>query len=488
MSAAAVVALGMAVQLAAAPVARPAPRVALRTRVERAVAQALRNDGLKHATWAIEVRSLATGRVLYARHADLSVMPASSLKLATTAAALDAFGPNARFRTTVQTAAPDNAFGRLLGDLYLVGSGDPSLSRELATRPDFGAFELLVDALHQSGLRRIEGRLIGVDALFPGERRGSDWVWEDLVWWYGAEVSALTFADGSLHLKLIPGAVPGAPVVLERHPATDYVRVDSKVETCRLVEPDPGLTVKRPFGRNAVELTGCLPVGSPTVERWLAVEDPAAYATAVFADALRAKGIELTGGTATTSELPAGLRTVAAYEGAPMSEVLKDVNKPSHNLRAEMLLRLAGAKVTGDGSVEAGRQVVGAFLAAQKVDAAGWDVQDGSGLSRSDLVTAHGLVDLLAAMDRHPHAAAFRDSLPVAGVDGTLKRRLSAPRTRAHIQAKTGTLRHTSALAGYAAPPRGERLAFAILVNHATATGGEIQEAIDKVAEALFGP
>jgi serine-type D-Ala-D-Ala carboxypeptidase/endopeptidase (penicillin-binding protein 4) len=473
----AILALGAAVQLAAAPVARPAPRVALRARVERAVAQALRNDGLKHATLAIEVRSLTSGRVLYARDADLSVMPASSLKLATTAAALDAFGPDARFRTTLQTAAPDHAFGRLAGDLYLVGSGDPSLSRELVARPDFGAFELLAEALHQSGVRRIEGRLIGVDALFPGERRGSDWVWEDLVWWYGAEISALTFADGSLHIKLIPGPVPGAPVTLERHPATDYVRVDSKVETCRVTETNPGLTLKRPFGRNAVELTGCLPAGSPTLERWLAVEDPAAYATAVFADALRAK-----------SESPAGLRTVAVYEGAPMAEVLKDVNKPSHNLRAEMLLRLAGVKVTGAGTIEAGRQVVGAFLAAQKIDAAGWDVQDGSGLSRSDLVTAHGLVDLLAAMDRHPHAAVFRDSLPVAGVDGTLKRRLSAPRTRAHIQAKTGTLRHTSALAGYAAPPRGERLAFAILVNNATATGGEIQEAVDRMAEALFGP
>ena len=171
-----------------------------------------------------------------------------------------------------------------------------------------------------------------------------------------------------------------------------------------------------------------------------------------------------------------------------MSEVLKDVNKPSHNLRAEMLLRLLGVKAAGAGTAEAGRAAVATFLTAQKVDVAGWDLQDGSGLSRSDLVTARGLVDLLAAMDKHPHGAAFRDSLPVAGVDGTLKRRLSGPRLQGRIHAKTGTLRHTGALAGYATPARGDRMAFAILVNNATAPGGDIQDAIDEVAEALIVP
>jgi PBP4 family serine-type D-alanyl-D-alanine carboxypeptidase len=170
-----------------------------------------------------------------------------------------------------------------------------------------------------------------------------------------------------------------------------------------------------------------------------------------------------------------------------MAEILKDVNKPSHNLRSEMLLRLLGVRREGEGSAAAGREAVHAFLAAQSVDAGGWDVLDGSGLSRSDLVTTRGMVDLLVAMDEHPHAAVFRDSLPVAGVDGTLKRRLLGAKTRGRIQAKTGTLRHTSALAGYATPARGDRLAFAIVVNHATATPSDIQEAVDTVAEAIVG-
>ena len=466
----------------------PAPRApaALRVRLDRAIAKARASAGLAHALVSVEVRALPGGRTLYARESDRSVAPASSLKLATTAAALDLYGPETRFRTSVETGAADNSFGRLLGDVYLVGSGDPSLSRELEARPETGVFEILAESVHAAGVRRIEGRVIGVDGLFAGERRGADWTWEDLVWWYGAEVSPLTFADGSVHLKLTPGNTPGDPVVLERHPASDYYRVDSTTITCR--EPDtPGLTLSRPFGKNTIELSGCLAPGSAPVERWVALEDPARYATTVFAQALRAKGIEVTGGVGMVATVPGGQRLLAAYDGAPLAEILKDVNKPSHNLRAEMLLRLLGVRSRSEGTVEAGRDAVFTFLNAQEVDTAGWDLYDGSGMSRSNLVTARGLAGLLVAMDKHRHAAVFRDSLPVAGVDGTLKRRLAGPNTRGRIQAKTGTLRHTSALAGYAAPARGERMAFAILVDHATAPVGEIQDAIDGIAEALLG-
>jgi D-alanyl-D-alanine carboxypeptidase/D-alanyl-D-alanine-endopeptidase (penicillin-binding protein 4) len=463
---------------------KPAAAGALRARVERALQAAATRDGLRHALWGVEVRSLVTGRVLYARQADTSLLPASSMKLATTAAALDAFGPDARFRTTLQSGAAIGADGVLAGDLYLVGAGDPSLSRELAAHPEYGAFELLADGLYQAGVRRVAGALVGADGVFSGERRGADWTWEDLVWWYGAETAGLTFADGSVNLKISPGVRPGDPVRVERHPATDYLRVDSTAVTCA-AEALATLTLRR-GARNTIELSGCLPAGAPLLDRFVAVEDPAAYAAAVCAAALAARGIVVDRGLSATSVVPGGLRALATYEGAPMAEILKDVNKPSHNARAEMLLRLVGAKVKGAGTVEAGRDAVLAFLGAHGVDTEGWEIADGSGLSRTDLVTAHGYVDLLAAMDKHPQAAVFEDSLPVAGTDGTLKRRLSGPRTSGRVHAKTGTLTHTSALVGYAEPARGDRLAFAILVNHATAPGAVVHDAIDGVVEALF--
>jgi D-alanyl-D-alanine carboxypeptidase/D-alanyl-D-alanine-endopeptidase (penicillin-binding protein 4) len=449
-TAALLVAAAASVPLAAAPAGTGAARV----RIERAVTRALGSAVLRQALVSVTVRSLESGRVIYTHNGNASVTPASAMKVVTTAAALDAFGPDARFRTTVEAAARPNESGGIAGDLYLVGGGDPSLSHELAARPEFGVFDPLAEALRSAGVRRVDGKLVGCDPYFVGDRRGADWSWEDLVWWYGAEVAGLTFADGAVNLKVSPGPEPGAPLSVERHPASAYYRVESTAMTCG-PGATPGVTMNRALGTNVIELSGCLPVGWPPLERWLAVEDPVLYATTVMAEALKARGIDVVGGVARCTAPPAGLAVLATYEGEKVAEILKDVNKPSHNVRAEMLLRLLGQKVKGEGSAKAGSEAVVEFLKAQDVDVDGWEVQDGSGLSRTDLVTTVGLSGLLVAMHRHPHAAAFRASLPVAGLDGTLKSRLSGPRTRGRVQAKTGRMRHSCALVGYAAPRRG---------------------------------
>jgi len=477
---------GLAVALVAtlASPLPPAP-TAVAARIERAVRHALASEALRQAVVSVDVRTLEGGRPVLVRNPDLSMTPASVMKLATTAAALDALGPEARFSTTLQSTARPDSQGHLMADLYLVGGGDPSLSRELLNRPEYGVLEILADALHEAGVRRVEGKVRGCGGLFVGERRGSDWPWEDLVWSYGAEVSALTFADGSANLKLSAGAAPGDPIGIERHPPSDYYRVDSTAVTCAEGAPS-NLVLERPFGRNVISLHGCLAAGSPALDRFVALEDPPLYAATVQGEALRAKGIEVTGGIASCEEPPAGALVLARYQGAPLKEILKDVNKMSHNLRAEMLFRLVGQKIHGVGSAEAGRDAVSDFLKAHGVDLQGWDIEDGSGDSRSDLVTARGITDLLRAMYRHRDADAFRDSLPVSGVDGTLKDRLGDGRAKGRVEAKTGTLRHVHALAGYAHPQRGESLVFTVLVNHATAPAGEVRRAIDEIVSALL--
>jgi serine-type D-Ala-D-Ala carboxypeptidase/endopeptidase (penicillin-binding protein 4) len=186
----------------------------------------------------------------------------------------------------------------------------------------------------------------------------------------------------------------------------------------------------------------------------------------VFAEVLEARGIRVVGGITTSSApLPPRCRELAAHESPTMAELIRGVNKESRNLHAEALLRLLGARVSGEGSEATGHIAVGEFLARLGVRTDAWGVEDGSGLSRSDVVTPAGLVDLLVAMDRHPQAAAFRDSLPVAGVDGTLKSRMKGTPAEGRVLAKTGTLALVNALAGYVATASGERLAFAALAN-----------------------
>jgi len=185
--------------------------------------------------------------------------------------------------------------------------------------------------------------------------------------------------------------------------------------------------------------------------------------------------------------LPPGARVLAAHDSPPLSEMLKVVNKESQNLHTEMLLRLIGQRGKGEGSVEAGHEAVREFLTRIGIQPQSWGLQDGSGLSRSDVLDPRGLVELLVAMDRHPQAAVFLDSLAIMGVDGTLKDRLRGTPAEGKVLAKTGTLRLSNALAGYATAGSGERLAFAVLVNNHTAPAREAVAAIDEIARALVG-
>lgn len=431
------------------------------------------------AFWGIEVRSLKSGKVLYARNAEKNLKPASTLKLVTTAAALDAFGPDLRLRTTLETAGRRDAMGRILGDVYLVGRGDPEMGS--------AGFQEMAEALKASGVRRIEGRLVGHEGLFRGDRRGSDWSWGDLVWHYGAEVSALSFNDNSALLTVSPGERAGDPVMVERSPETAYYRVVSTATTSPAGAGND-LVLERDFGGNVFRLGGTLPAGGEPEDLEVAVEDPARYAATVFAEILEDKGVRVAGGIATSSDpLPVGARVLAAHDSAPLGEILKGINKPSQNLRTEMLLRLLGARVKGTGTVEAGHGAVLDFLRRVGVSPQAWSLQDGSGLSRSDLVSPHEMVSLLAAMDRHRYGAAFKESLPIAGVDGTLEHRMRGTTAQGRVVAKTGTIRHVNALDGYAATRAGERLAFAIVVNHYTGDAKEATGAIDQIVNILAG-
>lgn len=457
----------------------PSPET-LRRRIEAVTSR----RAFTSALWGIEVRGLRTGRVLYARAADKNLRPGSAMKLVTTAAALDALGPEARLRTTVESAARLDDTGDLEGDLFLVGRGDPSLSGRFALGRITAGLEDLADQLWAAGLRRVEGRLIGHEGAFEGERRGSDWTWEDLVWSYGAEASALSFNDNAARLRLRPGARAGDPAVLEQEPASDQFRVTSTATTAPAgSKSEPVLDQPLP---NLFRLSGTVAIGDRPWEGEVAIADPARYATAMFAAVLKARGIQVAGELATTSDpLPGGSRALAFRDSPPVGELLKVVNKESQNLHAEILLRLLGQKVKGLGTAEAGTEAAREFLARSGVAAEAFSLEDGSGLSRSDLLSAHGLAGLLVAMDRHPFGRVYRDSLAEPGQKGTLEHRLA--RMAGRLQAKTGTLRFVNALAGYLSAADGDRLAFAIIVNNHTMPGREALAAIDEIAMVIGG-
>ena len=460
--------------------ADPSPK-----RLAETIDRIVERSGLVHAFWGIEVRSLESGTLLYERNATKGFRPASTLKLVTTAAALDTFGPDARVRTTVETAARLDRRGRLLGDVYLVGRGDASLSARFGESPDAlptAAFEAMADALVAAGVRRIEGRLIGHEGAFSGDPQGLDWMREDLDWGYGTGVSALSFADNEQHVVLTAGDRPGDPAVLEVVPRSSVVRLESGVRTGEAgVEED--ITLARSL--SGVRLSGVLPLG----REWdgeVAVQDPALFAATAFEDVLQSRGVTVSGRLATSSApLPADVRVLATHEGVPMARLIEEVNKESQNLHAELLLRRLGLQVAGEGTTEAGLEAVERFLDRLSVPRAGWGLKDGSGLSHTNVVTPRGLAALLVAMDRHPRANVFRDSLSVAGVDGKLENRMRGTPAEGRVAGKTGAMQRVLALAGYATTAGGERLACVVMVNNHVDLSANARRALDDIAIAL---
>jgi D-alanyl-D-alanine carboxypeptidase/D-alanyl-D-alanine-endopeptidase (penicillin-binding protein 4) len=308
---------------------------------------------------------------------------------------------------------------------------------------------------------------VGHEGTFAGPRRAERWGWGDLVWCYGTEVSALVFNDNCVQLTAAPGERAGDPARVERSLASRYYRVVSTVTTSPAGQPEQ-MVLERDLGTMVFRLSGSVPLGGPGWDGSVALEDPARFAATVFAEVLQGRGIQLAGEVATSAQpLPGGLRVLAAHESPPLAQMLQAINKPSQNLHAEQ-----------------GLEAVEDFLKRSRVSAESWSLEDGSGLSRTDMVTPHGLVDLMVAMDRHPHRVAYLESLPVAGVDGTLAGRMRGTPAEGRIRAKTGTLAQTNALAGYATTRGGDRLAFAIVLNHHTAATSGVA-AIDEIAAAL---
>jgi len=453
-------------------------------RLEEVVDPIVARPELRHATWGVEVRSLETGDVLYALNAEKGMRPASTLKLLTTAAALEAFGPDARLLTTVETTARIDGWGRVLGDVWLVGRGDPSLSPRFDDASPLVAFEGLARDLAGAGVTGIVGRLIGHEGTFAGDRRGLDWMREDLWWGYGAEVSALTFHDNAVRVNLRPGEEVGDPAVIHVEPRTHFVEVVSSVLTGP-AGTERDVDLQEPPRANHFQISGILPRDREW-EGELAVEDPALFAANAFAEVLQARGIPVEGGVSTSSDpLPDDVRTIAAFEGEPLGRLIQEVNKESLNLHAELLLRRLGLHAFSEGTVEKGREAVLIFLEQLGVPLEGFRLKDGSGLSHTNVLTARGLVSLLVAMDRHVQRDVFRASLAVAGQDGTLEERMRGTPAEGRVLAKSGGLQSVSALAGYVTTARGESLAFAAFVNGHVDLQKESSSALDDLAVAL---
>jgi serine-type D-Ala-D-Ala carboxypeptidase/endopeptidase (penicillin-binding protein 4) len=469
-----------------APLATQSARTANTTKtlaeLQARISEVLRKPELAPAIVGIKVASLDTGRVLFEENASKLLRPASNMKLYTVAAALDRLSPDYRFSTSVYATSRPDAAGVLHGDLTIYGRGDPSIAARFNDGDYFKGLNDLASRIASAGLRRVEGDLVGDETYFTGPRYGSGWVWEDLQWWYGAEVSALTVNDNALDLSVKPGLQVGAPAVIITGPPDPLFTIVNRVVTgARGSKRD--LTLHRGLNADVLEIYGSLPVDDRGYSAGVGISHPALLFIYLLRAALAQRGVTFTGKSRTVAASvyagiptlqPSGMFEITTMLSPPLGLVAANTLKPSQNLYTELILRTLGKVVVPAPtttapirtSEDAGLEVVKTFLKEAGVMPNTLSFTDGSGLSRNDLVTAEATVQLLTYMSRHRYANAFREALPVAGVDGTLRNRFKGTVAENNVRAKTGSLSSAASLSGYLVTAAGENLVFSIMVNN----------------------
>ncbi len=461
-------------------------------RAERLVETAPVDKG----AWGLLVVDARTGETLYQKNADKYFVPASNMKLLTTALALDTLGPDYRFRTTIETNGAITADGKLSGDLVLVGRGDPNLSNRkfpFDTKEEFDgppekALGELADGIVARGVKEISGDVVGDDSYFPRERYPEGWEIDDMVWEYGAAISAIVVDDNTVTLELVPGEKAGDAVQTAVEPPEQEFTVRNEVSTTGAREK-PDLRLTREPGSNVVVVSGTIPAKSAPHKLVLAIEEPAQHAAMLLAKLLADRGVKLDGRVRVQHEPdPAeATRTVLVeHLSIRLGDAVKLVNKISQNLHTEVLLRAAARQNGRWSEPEDLPKFPREFYAKAGIPADDVVQTDGSGLSRHDLVTPRALVTLLDFAQKQAWFPPYYASLPVAGVDGTLNERMKNSGISGKIHAKTGSVSHVRALSGFAETPGGRRLIFSFLANNQSGKSHEVSEALDGLCLAMI--
>ncbi len=487
--------------LAQAPAPAPAAPKTV-SELQTRISEILAKPELAPAMVGVKVVSLDTGRVLFEENATKLLRPASNMKMYTVAAALDKLTPDFRFFTSVYSANRPDSSGVIHGALNIYGRGDPTFATRFNNGDYFKGVNDLAARIAAAGVKRVEGDLVGDETYFVGPKYGSGWEWEDLTWYYGAEISPLTINDNALDLFIKPGAAVGQPAVITTGPPDPLLTIVNEVTTIAKGERRQ-LNIHRGLGENTVTIVGGIPLEDPGYTGAVSISHPALLFIYLLRSALAQKGVVVTGKSLATGSMtqptylptpyPAIPYEVAKLESPPFAVIAAQTLKPSQNLYTELILRTLGKLTPApptlppmrQTSEELGIEAVKTFLRTTGIRPEALVLSDGSGLSRNDMITAEATVQLLTFMSKHRYADVFRTALPVAGVDGTLRNRFKGTAAENNLRAKTGSLSSAASLGGYVTTAAGEKLAFSIMVNNYASDVDPRAVCIDPIAVLL---
>ena len=435
-----------------------------------AVLELHNSELFRNGSLAISLKTLKDGKTVFAINQERSLPSASTLKLVSTATVLSVLGSDFRFQTFLEydgTISSDTLFG----NIYIRGSGDPSLGSDrfkgYPTGPEI--MKQWVAAITSAGIRYIKGRIIGDASFFDKRSIADSWIWADLGNYYGAGIFGLNFNENQYKVKFKPGAESGDPAVyLGAEPAIPYLSFKNQVTTGEKGSGDQTVFYSDPLG-NHVVLTGTVPLGFTTFSVKGSIPDPSEYTAFALKEILVNAQIpvieenKLSGNTPIPVLSPR--KVLSEYKSPPLKELCLQTNLWSINLYADTFLKQIGKRLTGNSEYDAAAKAMTDYWITRKADMRGFFIKDGSGLSPSGSVTVHNLTDILSAAGKETSFNDFYKSIAILGQTGTVRNLGKSTRASGNVRAKSGSIEGTRAYAGYVTSKSGELLCFAILAN-----------------------
>lgn len=418
---------------------------------------------LVRSHWGIFVQSLDNQTIIYDLNGDKWFVPASNLKLITTASALLQFGADFRIETPFYgTGSAPN-----LKTLTVVGKGDPTITTT--------QLQVIAQTLKNQGIKQIDTLIID-DSYFQATGINPTWEWEDIFYAYAPSINSISLNENAVTLTLIPQALD-QPLKLEWSDplATTEWKIINRTNTVNKGEDSP-LIIKGKFGDSTLEIRGNLAVATAPETFEMTVINPPQYFLKVFKNLLNQVGIQVKNTQIITEPAPITHQSLLAQiQSSSLTEMITTTNQDSNNLFAETLLNLLNAT---DSSLETSLNQI-------NLDTNAYKIVDGSGLSRHNLVTPKGIVQLLEKMANHPTGEVYRNSLAVAGMSGTLKNRFIDTPLVGNLQGKTGTLSGIVSLSGYLETEADETLVFSILINQSEQPATTLRQGMDEILVVL---
>jgi len=442
----------------------------------------LANPSLAQAIIGVYVEELGTGKVVYSQNEHKLLMPASNMKIVTTASVLSTLGPDFTYKTNIYTDG-EISDGVLIGNLYIQGSGDPSITARYFGDKADSALILWAEKLSEMGVKKINGKIFGDHSIYADHGIGYGWEKEDLPYYYCAKTYGLSFNDNCVDMTFLPGEKIGDPVKIIQSPVENYLELDNQMITVP-TDSSSKYDFYRDYLSDKLLVTGQLPIDGKMI-KWSTTPDPADYLLSAFSQVLINQGISYEEYTSCNKDNDYSEMTLLfTHESVPMSDIVNNINKISNNYYAETILKTMDR--SGKITTKDGIKVEKEFLSSIGIDTDRMFIKDGSGLSRHNLVTVNQIASILKYMYTSKNWEIFKESLPVGGVDGTVKNRLKGSNAKGHVFAKTGYVGHVRALSGFVEAQNGKTYVFSVIANHYPVPTSAINNLQDNICTILY--